>query len=111
MRAETIPSIDDCIPPGPRNGIRHDESFKKDAVRRAMATDASLASVARAVGVEASVLHKWKKKFAADIAPADDIHRELKRLKADVRMLSEQVQLLRGVVHKVCKERCEESVF
>src|SRR5690554_1963673 len=50
--------------PGPRK--KCDQEFKKDAVRLSYASPRTVREVAEDLGVKASMLYRWRKRYTAD---------------------------------------------
>jgi transposase len=72
--------------------------FKVEAVRMATAGDASVAQVARDLGVDENTLHKWKHQFRDDPAEAFPGKGRMKPQEAELRRLRRENLRLRQEV-------------
>jgi transposase len=81
---------------------RYDKQFKLDALRAVEASDRSVASVARDLGIHPNVLYKWREQFLADpndsfpgkgkLKPEDE---ELRKLRRENEVLKEERDILK----------------
>ena len=75
------------------SGKRYTDEFKIEAVRQVTDRGYSVVDVAERLGVTTHSLYAWLKKFgpkASDKQELDDAQQELRRLKADLRRVTEE---------------------
>lgn len=80
------------------NRRKHSNEFKLEAVRLAERGDAPVRQVAKDLGINESLLHKWIKQFGkkpdgSRLTP--DEHEELIRLRRENRVLKEERDILK----------------
>ncbi len=56
---------------------RHSDEFKRAAVARTLAPDASVSRIARELEINSNQLFNWRKRFAAEVALSNDVHGQL----------------------------------
>ena len=76
------------------------DSFKKDAVRRLMARGSKpITEIAKELGVSTSMLHRWRERFASELAsgtqPSQGEREEVERLRRELRDLQAENTLLK----------------
>lgn len=81
---------------------RFTREFKLDAVRRVLAGDCTIESVARELGISGSVLGRWKREFESDAAEAfpgngrlKDSEERIRKLERENRELRQEVSFLK----------------
>lgn len=77
---------------------RYNEEFKKEAVRQVVDRGYSAAEVARRLGVTAHSLYAWVKKYgpkAAEHQQQTDAEREIRKLKKELRRVTEERDILK----------------
>jgi len=84
-------------------------SFKKDAVRRLLARGSkSVADVAQELGVSPSMLHRWRERYEAELAPGatqTQVERdEVERLRRELRELQAENTLLKKAAALFAKD-------
>ena len=91
---------------------RHEESFKRDAVRLVTEEKYSFAAAAQAVGVTDQTLRAWHKKFAPPPAPcgenatAEELQAEVQRLQKALR----RAEMERDILKKATAYFAQESL-
>jgi len=87
----------------------YDEDFKRNAVKVLIDSDKPVTAVAENLGVNQSMLHKWKKKFGADYSAdretATGAQPDVEFLKTEIYTLKETVTHLRSAVEKLLKSK------
>ena len=86
---------------------RHNNEFKMEAVRLAEREGVSVSQVARDLGINASVLYDWIKKFgtsSADNPLTPDERDELMRLRRELRIVKEERDILKKATAFFAKE-------
>jgi transposase len=91
---------------------RYNDDFKRKAVQTLLESGKPVTSVAADIGVEQSNLHKWKKKFAAELSarPTDSAtgssdSAEISALRKDLESVRQTVNHLRNIVIKTLGTR------
>ena len=80
------------------SGQRYPDEFKIEAVKQVTDRGYSVAEVARRLGITTHSLYAWKKKFgpAEDMdKELDEAQRELRRLKSELRRVTEERDILK----------------
>ena len=78
--------------------IRYTDEFRHDAVRIAQSSGLTRPKVASDLGVGLSTLNKWVQKHQHDdlmSGPHEDVEKENKRLRKEVRLLREEREVLK----------------
>jgi transposase len=86
---------------------RHTNEFKEEAVRLAEREGVSVAVVARDLGINASVLYDWIKKFGSSpdgSSLTPDEREELMRLRRELRIVKEERDILKKATAFFAKE-------
>jgi transposase-like protein len=96
---------------------KYDEAFKRSVVRLHLVTRRPVSNIAALLGLEQSMLHKWKKRFQEEIqarpdGPSDgkDSKEELATLKKELFALKESFNVLKAVVQKTLTAKCIEKL-
>lgn len=86
---------------------RFSREFKLEAVRLASAGDRSLSQVARELGIQPSLLSRWKKRQEAeDAAPgAKDLEAEVRRLRRELEVARQSCEILKKATAYFARER------
>jgi transposase-like protein len=86
---------------------RFDDAFKRDAIRNLIESGKSTSAFALALGVDRTILHKWKKSFGDEFTrPAAPLNGdtvnlpEFLMLKSEVKSLKDTLFHLRNAVRK-----------
>lgn len=87
----------------------HTESFKKDAVRRVMARGTkSIEEIAKELGVNNSLLYRWKSQFGAELTgkpqASQKEREEIEHLRRELRDLQAENTLLKKAAALFAKE-------
>lgn len=84
--------------------IRYTEEFKREAVAQVTDRGHSVTSVAKRIGVSSKSLYDWVKQFgdAPDTSVADAS--EIKRLKAELRRVTEERDILKKATAYFAKD-------
>jgi len=79
------------------SGKRYTEEFKQEAVRQVTQRGYSVREVASRLGITTHSLYAWKKKFGASQQDPvrDETQQELKRVKAELRRVTEERDILK----------------
>jgi transposase-like protein len=89
---------------------RHEESFKRDAVRLVTDENYSFAAAAKAVGVTDQTLRAWHKKFAPPPVPCDEnstageLRKEIERLRKELRRAELEREILKKATAYFARE-------
>jgi len=78
--------------------IRYTDEFRRDAVRIAQSSGLTRPKIASDLGVGLSTLNKWVQKHQHDdlmSGPHEDVEKENKRLRKEVRLLREEREVLK----------------
>lgn len=89
------------------SGQRYPDEFKIEAVRQVTDRGYSVAEVARRLGITTHSLYAWKKKFGSSghsDKALDETQRELRRLKAELRRVTEERDILKKAATYFAKE-------
>jgi len=82
-----------------RNRRTHTPEFKREAVRMVEETDKTIAQVSKELGIGSNLIGRWKRELADSgfkPGPAgDDKDAEIRRLKAELRDLKEDHDILK----------------
>ncbi len=94
--------------PVPVSRRRYADDFKRNAVRTLLDSGKPVTAVAAEIGVEQSILHKWKKKFAHEFpGPGAQASGEgmesadIVSLRRELESVKETVDHLRNIVKKI----------
>ncbi|HEX7510759.1 MAG TPA: transposase [Chitinivibrionales bacterium] len=86
---------------------RYPDSFKQQAVAMLVKSGKPVSEIAVLIGVERSVLQKWKKRYGSGETMADNEasavfagRRELTLLKRELRLVRDDVEQLRTIIKK-----------
>lgn len=87
----------------------HTETYKKDAVRRLMARGSkTIEEVAKELGINVSLLYRWKSQFSADLTGKSQASQkereEIERLRRELRDLQAENTLLKKAAALFAKE-------
>ncbi len=87
----------------------HEDSFKKDAVRRLLARGPkTIAEVAKELGVSPSMLHRWRVRFEPELtgvaAPSQGDREEIERLRRELRDAHAENALLKKAAALFAKD-------
>jgi transposase len=87
----------------------HTEAFKKDAVRRLMARGSkTIEEIAEELGINTSLLYRWKNQFGADLTgkpqASQEEREEIERLRRELRDLQAENTLLKKAAALFAKE-------
>ena len=88
---------------------RYDEQFKMDAVRQVVERGYSVVDVAVRLGISDKTLYAWKNKYKDSLSPVerkkvDESAREIARLKAELRRVTEERDILKKAAAFFAKE-------
>jgi len=86
---------------------RYAEEFKLEAVKQVTERGHSVYDVARRLGVTTHSLYAWCKKYGNDsqtVAQKDDQSAEIKRLKAELKRVTEERDILKKATAYFAKE-------
>ena len=88
---------------------RFTEAFKTDAVLQVTERGYSVSEVAKRLGVSPNTLYKWKAKYSRSTPPRDaqsqnDVQLENAKLKAEVRRLTEERDILKKAAAYFAKQ-------
>jgi len=86
---------------------RYTDEFKIEAVRQVTDRGYSVAEVAERLGTTTHSLYAWVKKFGPKDKPAkeaEEMDRELRRLKAELRRVTEERDILKKAAAYFAKE-------
>jgi len=89
------------------SGKRYTDEFKIEAVRQVTDRGYAVAEVADRLGVTTHSLYAWLKKFSPKQAKdqeLDEAQRELRRLKAELRRVTEERDILKKAATYFAKE-------
>ena len=103
----------DCrFVPGESKRRRYDAEFKRGAVKTLLESGQPVTAVAKNMGIDQSILHKWKKIFGPTLAAASQNNAASSPDSADVNALREElakvretVDQLRTIVNKSLRDR------
>jgi transposase len=90
----------------------YDSTFKRQAVQQLRESGKPVTEIARTLGIDQSVLHKWKKKIGEEFAPpafensdASSERGELLALRQEITEIKSTVTHLRNVIHKMLTDK------
>ena len=81
-----------------RNRRNHTPEFKREAVRMVEQTDKTIAQVSRELGIGANLIGRWRRELSEgklEETQVDDKDAEIKRLKAELRDLKEDHEIVK----------------
>jgi transposase-like protein len=91
---------------------RYDEPFKRNAVKVLLESGKPMTTIAQSFGIDHSILHRWKKKFADEFVPQSTnlpgkvvSRKEFIDLKRNFESLRDTVDNLRIIVEKAFSRR------
>jgi transposase-like protein len=91
---------------------RYGEEFKRDAVKTLLESGRPVTAVALDIGIEQSILHKWKKIFgpqlaasAQNIAASSPELAEVEALRRELAKVRETLDQLKNVVNKTLRDK------
>jgi len=86
---------------------RYDEEFKRGAVKKLLESGKPVTSVAEDIGIDQSILHKWKKIFGPTMTSCSGNStsyiaqsNEVESLRTELAQIKETVDQLKNIVHK-----------
>ncbi len=97
---------------------RYDDDFKRDTVRKLVASGMPVSSFAASVRIEHSIVHRWLKKYRSECVPLPvgensptqrtdelaEVRREIAAIKSDVAVL---LNILRKVLGEKYRDKTE----
>ena len=86
---------------------RYTEEFKVEAVKQVIEGGYSVADVARRLGVSAHSLYGWRNKYgqgSVHAAKVDDQQTEIRRLRAELKRVTEERDILKKATAYFAKE-------
>ena len=85
---------------------RYTDEFKIEAVKQITERGYAVYDVAKRLGVTTNSLYAWRKEFGpdADNAQRDDQQEEIKRLKAELKRVTEERDILKKATAYFAKE-------
>ena len=84
--------------------IRYTEEFKREAVAQVTERGHSVTSVAERIGVSSKSLYDWVKQFAGDPSMNGEDAAEIKRLKAELKRVTEERDILKKATAYFARE-------
>ena len=85
----------------------YNDEFKREAVKVLLKSNKPVIEMALILGVEQSVLHRWKKKYAHEFVPKMDVLEdgfiklsEYQLLRQEIASIKETIEVLRNVIKK-----------
>ena len=91
-----------------RRRRKHSEEFKREAVKLVFDQQLSIAEAARNLGIHPNLLRNWKRRFEAeheDGSLTEDERMELARLRAEIRRLRMERDILKKATAFFAKEK------
>lgn len=97
---------------------RYDEVFKRNAVRDLMDSGKPVVAMAELLGVEQSLLHRWKKRYGWEfVRSCEEVssgkrreevsQQELELIKREIVVLRESLEVLKSVIRKALLDKSE----
>jgi transposase-like protein len=83
----------------------YDEDFKRNAVKILLESGKPVTSVADDIGVNQSMLHKWKNKYAAYMDNDAEPGKDVLSLRREIAVIKENVSQLRSAVEKLLEKK------
>lgn len=79
------------------NRKRYDEDFKKRAVRLSYSSERTVTEIAESLGINASLLHRWRRKYTPDGAKTQMAEQgdEMSKLRFRIAELEEENDILK----------------
>ena len=84
--------------------IRYTEEFKREAVAQVTDRGHSATSVAKRLGVSSKSLYDWVKQFGDDPSKNGEDAAEIKRLKAELKRVTEERDILKKATPYFAKD-------
>jgi len=84
--------------------IRYTEEFKREAVAQVTERGHSVTSVAKRIGVSTKSLYDWVRQFGCTPDPSREGAAEIKRLKADLKRVTEERDILKKATAYFAKD-------
>jgi transposase len=91
---------------------RYDDNFKREAVKTLMESGKPVTAVALDIGIEQSILHKWKQIFGPQIATqaqnttaSSPRQADVEALRRELAKVKETVDQLRTIVNKSLRDK------
>jgi len=84
--------------------IRYTEEFKREAVAQVTDRGHSVTSVAKRIGVSSKSLYDWVKLFGDEPVKGAEDAAEIKRLKAELRRVTEERDILKKATAYFAKD-------
>jgi transposase len=94
----------------PKKQTQYTAEFRESAVKLAVESDQPVTKIAEELGVNANTLHTWISKYHAGRKPRgskvedEHLYDELKRLRRDVKRLTEERDILKKAAAYFAKE-------
>ena len=89
------------------SGIRYAEAFRVEAVKQVTERGHAVADVAARLGISIHSLYAWKKRYGKPVASRqadDDQQAEMRRLKAELRRVTEERDILKKAATYFAKQ-------
>lgn len=89
------------------SGIRYAEEFRVEAVKQVTERGHAVADVAARLGISIHSLYAWKKRYGKPVAARqadDDQYAEMRRLKAELRRVTEERDILKKAATYFAKQ-------
>lgn len=91
---------------------RYNEKFKREVVRDLIDNDKPVNEIALSLGIEQSILYRWKKKYGKRVINndrQDSVNKsEFEDIRSEIESLKEDVNQLRFIIKKCFHERYNE---
>ena len=84
--------------------VRYTEEFKREAVAQVTDRGHSVTSVAKRIGVSSKSLYDWVKQFGDEPDKGGEDAAEIKRLKAELRRVTEERDILKKATAYFAKD-------
>ncbi len=91
---------------------RYDEDFKRGAVKKLLESGKPVTSVAKEIGIDQSILHKWKKALGPGFGipscnPTTYLPQgnEVEALRMEIAHIKETVEHLKNIINKSLRDK------